>query len=84
MMPASLWSDPGTWIALGISALFLVAAWVMHRVFLKVLKAQPTEFDAAPSQPAEGAAQIPGAPFDSPAGTRPTRPPESSPHERHP
>lgn len=38
-MPSSLWSDPGTWIALGVSALFLVAAWVMHRVFLKVLKA---------------------------------------------
>lgn len=39
MMPTSLWSDPGTWIALGVSALFLVTAWVMHRVFLKVLKA---------------------------------------------
>ena len=39
MMPTSLWSDPGTWIALGVSALFFVAAWVMHRVFLKVLKA---------------------------------------------
>ena len=35
---ASLWHDEGTWIALGISALFLVAACVMHRVFVNVLK----------------------------------------------
>lgn len=51
MMPASLWSDPGTWIALGVSALFLVAAWVMHRVFLKVLKT-PTESSADGTEPA--------------------------------
>jgi len=41
LMPASLWSDPGTWIALGISALFLVVALVMHRVIVKVLKSSP-------------------------------------------
>ena len=35
---SSLWHDEGTWIALGISALFLVAAFVMHRVFVNVLK----------------------------------------------
>jgi hypothetical protein len=40
-MPASLWSDPSTWIALGISALFLVVALVMHRVIVKVLKSSP-------------------------------------------
>ena len=34
----SLWQDEGTWIALGISALFGVAAVVMHRVFVSVLK----------------------------------------------
>jgi hypothetical protein len=33
-----MWRDPGTWIALGVSALFLVAALVMHRVFVKILK----------------------------------------------
>ena len=37
-MPASLWNDSGTWIALGMSALFLVVALVMHRVIMKVLK----------------------------------------------
>ena len=33
-----MWQDEGTWIALGISALFLVAAAVMHRVFVQILK----------------------------------------------
>ena len=41
MMAASLWQDPGTWIALGVSALFLVVAWAMHRVIMKVLKGTP-------------------------------------------
>lgn len=35
---SGIWQDEGTWIALGISVLFLVAALVMHRVFVKVLK----------------------------------------------
>ena len=34
----AIWQDEGTWIALGISALFLVAGIVMHRVFVNVLK----------------------------------------------
>ncbi|WP_198552305.1 hypothetical protein [Macromonas nakdongensis] len=33
-----MWRDPGTWIALGVSALFVVAAVVMHRVFLRILQ----------------------------------------------
>ena len=40
-MPASFLHDPGTWIALGISALFLVVALVMHRVIVQVLKGSP-------------------------------------------
>ena len=43
-----MWSDPGTWIALGVSALFVVAAIVMHRVIVKVLKsgnASPSEHE---------------------------------------
>ena len=40
---ASLWHDEGTWIALGISALFLVAAFVMLRVFVNVLKSGAPE-----------------------------------------
>jgi hypothetical protein len=43
-----MWRDPGTWIALGISALFVVVALVMHRVFLKFLKNGSVE----PSPPA--------------------------------
>jgi hypothetical protein len=33
-----MWTDSGTWIALGVSALFIVAGIVMHRVFIKILK----------------------------------------------
>ncbi len=42
-----MWRDPGTWIALGVSALFVVAAVVMHRIIVKVLKdgAEPTPKD---------------------------------------
>ena len=35
---SGLWHDEGAWIALGVSGLFLVAAVVMHRVIVKVLK----------------------------------------------
>lgn len=43
-----MWQDPGTWIALGVSALFLVAGFLMHRVFVKILKKgapPPTEHE---------------------------------------
>jgi hypothetical protein len=50
-MPTSLWSDPGTWIALGISALFLVVALVMHRVIMKVLKGSAASVDPSASAP---------------------------------
>ena len=33
-----MWSDPGLWIALGVSALFIVVGVVMHRVFTNILK----------------------------------------------
>ena len=36
-----MWSDPGTWIALGVSALFVIAGVVMHRIFVKILKNGP-------------------------------------------
>lgn len=50
---ASLWNDAGAWIAIGISVLFLVVAWVMHRVIVKVLKSPapapaPAHDSAAP------------------------------------
>ena len=38
-----MWQDEGTWIALGISALFLVVAFVMHGVFKKILKGPAPE-----------------------------------------
>ena len=33
-----MWRDPGTWIALGVSALFVAVAVVLHRVFLRILQ----------------------------------------------
>lgn len=33
-----MWRDPGTWIALGVSVLFVVVALVLHRVFLRILQ----------------------------------------------
>lgn len=39
----ALLRDEGTWIALGVSALFLIAGWVMHRVFVKILKGPAPE-----------------------------------------
>ena len=33
-----MWSDPGRWIALGVSVLFIVVGVVMHRVFTNILK----------------------------------------------
>jgi hypothetical protein len=39
----SLLSSPEAWIAMGISALFLVTGLVMHRVFVKILKDPPQE-----------------------------------------
>ncbi|WP_198674633.1 hypothetical protein [Rhodoferax ferrireducens] len=35
---SSLWHGEGAWIALGISALFIVVGLVMHRVFINILK----------------------------------------------
>ena len=35
---SSIWQDEGTWIALGVSLLFLVAAFVLHRVLVKIMK----------------------------------------------
>ena len=33
-----MWRDEGAWIALGVSALFVVVGVLMHRVFVRILK----------------------------------------------
>jgi len=38
-----LWRDDGTWIAWGVSALFLLAAGIMHELFVRILKDGATE-----------------------------------------
>ncbi len=40
-----MWRDEGTWIALGVSALFVVVGWVMHRIFVRILKNGANEPD---------------------------------------
>lgn len=39
------WQADGAEIAFGISALFLAAAWAMHRVIRRVLRAAPVALD---------------------------------------
>ena len=51
-----MWHDPGTWIALGVSALFIVAGFVMHRVFVKILKNGSVEPSTPPAGPAASSA----------------------------
>lgn len=52
-MASPLWSDSGTWIALGVTAISIVAAVVMHRVFIKILQQPP----AKPTQSTEPVAK---------------------------
>jgi hypothetical protein len=35
---ASLWQGEGAWVALGVSAVFIVVGLVMHRIFINILK----------------------------------------------
>lgn len=35
---SGLWQGEGAWIALGVSALFIVVGLVMHRIFINILK----------------------------------------------
>jgi len=41
LLDAPIWRDAGTWIALGISLLFIVVGIAMHLVIRKVLRAPP-------------------------------------------
>ncbi|MDD2609972.1 MAG: hypothetical protein PHX60_09810 [Giesbergeria sp.] len=47
---APIWQDPGTWIVLGISLLFLVVGWAIHRSILKVMRSPSTAPPPAPGQ----------------------------------
>ena len=38
-----MWRVEGTWIALGVSVLFLVTAGIMHRLFFRIFKDGATE-----------------------------------------
>jgi peptidoglycan/LPS O-acetylase OafA/YrhL len=45
--------DEGAWIAIGVSVLFVIAAFVMHRVVLKVLKTPEGRASGGPTSPEE-------------------------------
>ena len=47
-----MWRDTGTWIALGVSALFIGAGFILHRVFVKILKTGSPEPSTSPAGPA--------------------------------
>jgi hypothetical protein len=38
-----VWRDEAAWISGGISALFVPVAWLMHRIFVRILKNGATE-----------------------------------------
>lgn len=46
-----MWRDSGTWIALGVSLLFIAVGIVMHRVFLRILKTGAPETGAPAKAP---------------------------------
>ena len=43
LLDAPIWQDSGTWIALGVSALFLLVALALHLVLRRVLRAPPAD-----------------------------------------
>jgi len=47
-MPVWLQNE-GAWIAIGISLVFVLAGWVMHRVFVRILKNPAPPLASAPS-----------------------------------
>lgn len=38
-----MWHDDGAWIAVGVSALFVVVGLLMHCIFVRILKNGATE-----------------------------------------
>jgi hypothetical protein len=42
-----MWRDSGTWIALGVSALFIAVAVAMSVVFRRILRQPPADMSAA-------------------------------------
>lgn len=46
LLDAPIWNDPGTWIVLGISLLFVVVGVVMHHIIMKIVR-QSAAMEAA-------------------------------------
>jgi hypothetical protein len=71
-MPIWLQNE-GAWIAIGVSLVFVVAGWVMHRVFVRVLQSPPPTQTTAPTSMATTA--TPQVPAAVPTGSANTEPP---------
>ncbi len=50
---SSLWHDEGTWIAIGVSVMFIVAGLVMHRIFVRILKNGSPDNSVEPAKEAK-------------------------------
>ncbi len=45
-----MWRDPGAWIAIGVSLLFIVVGLLMQRIIVRVLKATGDAETETPGQ----------------------------------
>ena len=62
-----MWRDPGAWIAIGVSVLFIIVGFVMHRIFVNVLQNganPPTHPPAAQTPPPPSAPPTPLDPHE--------------------
>lgn len=50
LLDAPIWSDPATWIVLGISALFIAVGIIMHRVIMKIVRGDDKTSNENPKQ----------------------------------
>ncbi len=74
-MPIWLQNE-GAWIAIGVSLVFVVAGWVMHRVFVRVLQSPPpTQTAVPPSTPTTATTATAQVPAPVPTGTANTESP---------
>ena len=56
-----MWRDTGTWIALGVSVLFILAGVIMHRLFVQILKngsVEPSTPPVGPDKPPPSATPL--------------------------
>lgn len=53
LLDAPIWTDPATWIVLGVSLLFIVVGILMHRIIMKVVRTDEKTDDQNMDRPPE-------------------------------